>query len=188
MITSYGNAFRVTDRLRPKVTSGFPLKGQHCGLWHFLFSTFCLGLVMLASSNCWTTIDLSVSWDAHVTSLCCRYTFVNMNILSIFLWRHLSIKIESLGCNGNVQTHYSDVIMGALASQIPSLVTVHSTVYSGTDQRKHQISASLAFVQGIHRWPVNSPHKWPVTRKCFHLMTSSWKRATRWVISYSVSQ
>ena len=26
---------------------------------------------------------------------------------------------------------------------------------------------------GIHRWPVNSPHKWPVTRKNFHLMTSS---------------
>ena len=33
------------------------------------------------------------------------------------------------------------------------------------DQRKHQSSASLAFVRGIHRWPVNSPHKWPVTRK-----------------------
>ena len=41
------------------------------------------------------------------------------------------------------------------------------------DQRKHQSSASLAFVWGIHWWPVNSPHKWPVTRKCFHLMTSS---------------
>ena len=41
-------------------------------------------------------------------------------------------------------------------------------------QRKHQTSASLVFVRGIHRWPVNSPHKGPVTRKCFHLMTSSW--------------
>ena len=40
-------------------------------------------------------------------------------------------------------------------------------VYSGTDQRKHQSSASLAFVRGIHRSPVNSPHKWPVTRKMF---------------------
>ena len=36
-----------------------------------------------------------------------------------------------------------------------------------TDQRKHQSSASLAFLQGIHRIPVNSPHKWPVTRKMF---------------------
>ena len=33
--------------------------------------------------------------------------------------------------------------------------------------RKHQSSASLAFVRGIHRGPVNSPHKWPVTRKMF---------------------
>ena len=64
--------------------------------------------------------------------------------------------------------------MGAIASQITSLSIVYLMVYSGTDQRKHQSSALLAFVWGIHRWPVNSPHKWPVTRKCFHLMTSSW--------------
>ena len=33
--------------------------------------------------------------------------------------------------------------------------------------KKHQSSASMAFVRGIHRGPVNSPHKWPVTRKMF---------------------
>ena len=60
--------------------------------------------------------------------------------------------------------HYSDVIMGVMASQI-SLTIVYSTVYSGADQRKHQSSASLYFVRGIHRGPVNSPHKWLVTRK-----------------------
>ena len=57
--------------------------------------------------------------------------------------------------------------MGAMASQISSLTIVYSTVYSAADQRKHQSFASLAFVLGIHRWPVNSPHKWPVTRKMF---------------------
>ena len=57
--------------------------------------------------------------------------------------------------------------MGTMASQITSLTIVYSTVYSGADQRKHQSSASLAFVRGIHRGPVNSPHKWPVTRKMF---------------------
>ena len=57
--------------------------------------------------------------------------------------------------------------MGAIASQITSLTIVFSTVYSDADQNKHQSSASLAFVQGIHRGPVNSPHKWPVTRKMF---------------------
>ena len=63
--------------------------------------------------------------------------------------------------------HYSEVIMGPIASQITSLTIVYSTVYSDADQRKHQSSASLAFVRGIHRWPVNSPHKGPVTRKMF---------------------
>ena len=63
--------------------------------------------------------------------------------------------------------HYSDVIMGAMASQITSLTIVYSTAYSGADQRKHQSSASLAFVRGIHRWPVNSPHKGSVTQKMF---------------------
>ena len=55
--------------------------------------------------------------------------------------------------------------MGAIASQITSLTIVYSTVYSDADQRKHQSSASLAFVRGIHREPVNSPHKWSVTRE-----------------------
>ena len=59
--------------------------------------------------------------------------------------------------------HYSDVIMDAMASQITSL----KIVYSGADQIKHESSPSLAFVRGIHRWPVNSPHKVPVTRKMF---------------------
>ena len=63
--------------------------------------------------------------------------------------------------------HYSDVIMSAIASQITSVSIVYSTVCWGADQRKHQSSASLAFVRGIHRWPGNSPHKWPVTRKMF---------------------
>ena len=48
-------------------------------------------------------------------------------------------------------THYGDVIIGAIASQITSLAIVYSTVYSDADQRKHQSSASLAFVRGIHR-------------------------------------
>ena len=59
--------------------------------------------------------------------------------------------------------HYTDVIMGAMASQITSLTIVYPIVYSDLDQRKHESSASLAFV----RRHVNSPHKWPVTRKTF---------------------
>ena len=63
--------------------------------------------------------------------------------------------------------YYCDVMMSTKASQITSLTIVYSTVYSGADERKHQSSASLAFVREIHRWPVNSPHKGPVTPKMF---------------------
>ena len=57
--------------------------------------------------------------------------------------------------------------MGAAASQITSVTIIYLTVYSDADQRKHQSSASLAFVLGIHRGPVNSPHNGPVVRKMF---------------------
>ena len=62
--------------------------------------------------------------------------------------------------------HYSDVIMSAMASQITSVSIVYSFVFF-RPIRKHQSSASLACVRGIHRWPVNSSHKGPVTRKMF---------------------
>ena len=64
-----------------------------------------------------------------------------------------------------VSCNYNDVIMSAMTSQSTSLTIVYSSVYSGADQGKHQSSASLAFVRGIHRWPMNSPHKGPVTLK-----------------------
>ena len=59
--------------------------------------------------------------------------------------------------------------MDSIASHITSLTIVYSIVHSGADQRKHQSFASLAFVWDIHRWPVNFPRKWPVTRKMFPL-------------------
>ena len=63
--------------------------------------------------------------------------------------------------------HFNDVIMSAMASQITSVSSVCSAVCSDANHRKHQSSASLAFVRGIDRWPVNSPHKGPVTWKTF---------------------
>ena len=74
--------------------------------------------------------------------------------------------------------------MNGVASHITSLTIVYSVVYSGTDQRKHQSSASLAFVRGIHWWPVNSPHKGLVTRKMFpfdDVMMSSIVHKTSWL-------
>ena len=69
--------------------------------------------------------------------------------------------------------HYNDVIMTTIAPQITSLAVVYSTVYSDADQRKHQSSASLAFVWGIHRDRWIPRTKGQLRGKCFHLMTSS---------------
>ena len=75
--------------------------------------------------------------------------------------------------------YYSDVIMTPMASQVTVALFDNSTVCSGADQRKHQSSVSLAFVRGIHWWPVNSPHKGPVTRKIFDdvIIISPWSPA-----------
>ena len=99
-----------------------------------------------------------------------------INWVCVWLWFN-TLMLSNLDtcCEDNTVVHYNDVIMGMMASQITSLTIVYSSVYSGADQRKHQSSTSLAFVWGIHRGPVNSPHKWPVTQKCFHLMMSSCK-------------
>ena len=62
--------------------------------------------------------------------------------------------------------------MCAMAFQITGISIVCSTVCSGAVQRKRPSSASLAFVRGIHRWPLDSHHK----GQCFHLTTSSLTR------------
>ena len=94
----------------------------------------------------------------------CIFPFCNFAFAHILLkenWRNALWKELARSA------HYIDVIMTTVASQITSLTIVYSTVYSDADQRKHQCSASLAFVRGIHWEPVNSLHKWPVTRKMF---------------------
>ena len=90
------------------------------------------------------------------------------NVLSViavkFMLRTKEARLQNRA-DQSACPHYRDVLMGTMASQITSLTIVYSNVDSGADQRKHQSSASLAFVRGIHRGPVNSPHKWSVTRK-----------------------
>ena len=92
---------------------------------------------------------MQIKWNSHISG--------DRLIAYISRWkrRHLTYR------------HYCDVIMDTMNSQITSLTIVYLTVYSDADQRKHQNTASLAFVRGIHRRPVTSPQKWPVTRKMF---------------------
>ena len=92
-----------------------------------------------------------------------------MNICVITVWSRCNTVKFSWKClkghSINRQLQYSDIIMSVMASQTTG-VSIVSTVHSiRRRSKKTSNSASLAFVKGIHRWPVNSPHKGPVTRK-----------------------
>ena len=95
------------------------------------------------------------------------YIFIQENAIESVVWKVAAILFRPQWVNdatlatfneGEGQTkdtkvnHYTDLIMTPMASQITSLTTVvYSIVDSGADQRKHQSSALLAFVWGIHR-------------------------------------
>ena len=106
-----------------------------------------------------------IPWNMDTFSLCLYHGFLvdSSGVIASILQGWL----ETTGANIKLPFHYDDVIMSTIASLITSLTIVYSIVYSDADRRKHQSAASLAFVWGIHRGPVNSPHKLPVTRKMF---------------------
>ena len=109
-----------------------------------------------------------------------RVKFQCVHMLNLLIWnRNISeweTQYISFVCLGDFfyfifasASHYYDIIMSAMPSQITGISIVCSTLGSVGDQRKHQSSASLTLVRAIHRWPVNSPHKRPVTRKMFSI-------------------
>ena len=100
-----------------------------------------------------------------------RRKFVTLyNVITESACLSIWVVFHERGKSMNLQTHsshHNDVTMSTIASQITSLTIAHSTVCPCVNQRNHQSSASLSFVRGIHRWSVNFPHKWTVTRKMF---------------------
>ena len=120
-------------------------------------------------SNYRFIICLRFSFQVSITDGCnfiatgCPRNYAQVSHLLVFRCGLPPASVLSISS----RIHYNDVIMRAIAFQIISLTIVNWTVYLSGDQRKHQSPESLASVRGIHRWPVNSPHKGPVTRKMF---------------------
>ena len=95
-----------------------------------------------------------------------RHTyFIFLFQMMWFIMNQTCHGVSKLAIYGIRPIHYNGVIMSAMASQIIGLAIIYSIVYSRS--KKHQRSAWEAVVRGIHRWPVNSPQKGPVTRKMF---------------------
>ena len=112
---------------------------------------------------CWSQFMMT----HEMCSTCSTQTqFKKMGLFRNPWWHYQRLKDLSTWLK-EATTHHNGVIMSPMASQINSLTIVYLSVYSGADQRKHESSALLAFVQGIHWWPVNSPHKGPVMWKMF---------------------
>ena len=119
----------------------FNINTQHTPFCICFGQTSCeCGLIHVNINNCW-----EVPFYLDTGNKLCMYPMIT----------------------NTLRQHYNEGIMGAISSQITSLTIVYTIIYSEPDQRKHQSFASLAFVWGIHRGPVNSPHKWPVTREVF---------------------
>ena len=156
----------------------YPKKYAH----GFCFAVLCCGYTLTDFPISIRLTSLAL-WQSNDCPSASKATLMSMD--KYFMWIHyerlhnhnkakhnktvcifLGIYCMSAGTS-LLRNHYDAVIMTMLASQITSLTVVYSIVYSGVIQRKHQSSASLAFVREIHRGPVNFPHKWPVTRKKF---------------------
>ena len=149
-------------------------------------------LYMLSTHTHWHTHIYThmVYIYMYILIYICSYRYICLRWTWYIILKKSNLQIEFPRCPQTNILHYSDIIMSAMASHITSIYIVCWNVDSGSDQRKHQRPASLAFVCGIHRWQVNSPHKRPVTRKYFHLITSSLcntnviVKSTRVVITY----
>ena len=143
-----------------------------------VFCILCPNLVVLA----WTGPELSRGQASYWQTDRHRHTDAGNN----------NTRRPKLVSGNKTACHYSDVIMSAMASQITIVSHFCSAVCPGADQRKHQSSASLAFVWGIHRWPEDSPHNGTATRKIFsirwrhhvyfmrHTGRYPWPSARRW--------
>ena len=173
MMSSNGNIYGVTGPLWGESTRS-PVDSPHKGQWcrASIFSLICAwtndwanirnagdfrrhcahyDVIVMTLSRVWIQSPHASplranDWAAYLSSLekgCRELSRVFCNRCLLWFWCAVYL------CHGcPVFTHYSDVIMNMMASQITSLTIVYSTVYSGADQRKYQSSASLAFVWG----------------------------------------
>ena len=108
-----------------------------CGFRKFFSNSLIIfPLVLCITKHCLPNVISCQSHICEMYIICAINTFYAPCVLQKRTW------------------HYSDVIMGAIKSQITSLTIICLTVYSDADQRKHQSSASLAIGAGNSSWCV----------------------------------
>ena len=157
-----------------------------CNIWQTFFSS-AKQKVAIFNSRFICNICIK-SLQIHVIAMLLVYVRLiddNSIMVHLAVWRWTGDEpvpeVMMIVCNAMMRdcAHYSDVIVNVMASQITGVIIVRSTVCSDADQS----SASLTFVRGIHQWPVESPHKGPVTRKMLPfddvIIKLKWKKSER---------
>ena len=121
----------------------------------FVYLDIEFGSTVLTATSLWIRRTSAMTRPESARCLCqipVLFWYINCIILMLVQYNRVISRASITQCKCIVQiTHYNDVIMTMMASLITSLTVVYSAVYSDADQRKHQSSASLAFVWGIHR-------------------------------------
>ena len=167
----------------PPITRGFPSQRPMTPSFDVFFDLRLNKQLSKQSRRQWFERPSRSLWrhsNANVTCNCNRTIYYHCGLHALFtitndtgtskLWMAgllivspVASIISSSDLKAFHTTHYSDVIMSSMRSKITGAPIVCSTVSSGADQRKHKSSTWLVFVRGIHRWPVDSPHKETVT-------------------------
>ena len=129
---------------------------------HFHYGSFATKTVSLNKTDikwCFQYVGHLVlgHWVKHIVGCVCwieKRAFVRITWWSVMYILSRCLPCAAFTCPSKDNRggfHYIDVIMTTVAYQITSFTVVYSTIYWDADQRKHQSSASLAFVWGIHR-------------------------------------
>ena len=133
----------------------FPWNSRGCLIWIFRSAKH---LLLVLIMNTWQWYEKYANRIRHLYRM---HSWPISNNLCAVVGCDGRAEVQGISMKEKSVCHYNDVIMNAMASQVTSFRVVYSTVHSDADQRKHQSFASLAFVRGIHRWPVDSPHERP---------------------------
>ena len=174
-LTSFANPLVPGDTYKPltePTVTLFNWNKLQCNLIEKIY--FCFQNIQLEISHA-SCLGRDVLWSVII---CCKmgavfqgmFMFPNLHQWGLTLYSlMIAFKVHS-----TTLEHHSYVIMIAVASHMTNVSIVSTTVCSGADQRKHQSSAPLAFVRGIHQWPVVSLTKGQQRGNYSHLMTSLW--------------
>ena len=160
-------SFESFDKISPKHVSEGVIDKNWFGLWVSIVTWQANVDILLPriETRSWCC-SIQAKWNKGISSRLLWWEYLNLKIkfhavlfkqsIKVCFVFHHNLPHDRRTDAENHFTHYNDVIMGTMTSQITSLTIAYSTVYSGADQRKHQSSASLAFVRGIHWWKTSN--------------------------------